>query len=266
MKKYLLPLIAFVAASLQLLPIPLQAEDAPKELTVFAAASLVNAFKDIGKSFEAAHPGVKVTFSFAGSQQLRAQVEEGATPDVFASANLDEIKALTAKKFVDEKASTVFVRNKLVIAVSSQSAMSVKSLKDLATPKLKIVLADGSVPVGKYTLKFLDAATKDASLGEAYKTAVLGNVVSYETNVRSVLTKVALGEADAGIVYSSDLSGIDAGKVYSIHIPDALNQIAQYPIASLAKSPNAALAHEFVEAVLSAQGKKVLHHYGFITE
>ena len=135
---------------------PLRAESG-KEVTVFAAASLVDAFKVLKKSFEAAHPGVTVTYNFAGSQQLRAQVEQGATPDVFASANVDEIKALAAKKFVDETQSKIFARNKLVIAVNAQSDHAVKTPKDLATAGLKLVLADKSVPVGKYTVKYLDA-------------------------------------------------------------------------------------------------------------
>lgn len=235
-----------------------------KEVTIFAAASLVNAFKDIKKDFESAHPGVTVTCNFAGSQQLRAQVENGATPDVFASANLDEIKALAVKGYVNEKDSAVFARNKLVIAVNAQSEKSVKSLKDLASPGLKLVLADASVPVGKYTIKFLDAASKDAAFGPGYKDAVLKNVVSYETNVRAVLTKVTLGEADAGVVYATDARSVEAGKLFSLSLPASLDQVAQYPIAPLTKAPNPALAKELVAFILSPAGKKILSHYGFM--
>lgn len=244
-------------------PVSTQAAD-KKEVTVFAAASLVNAFKEIKKDFEAAHPGVTVTYNFAGSQQLRAQVENGATPDVFASANLDEIKALAAKKFVDEKQSSVFARNKLVVAINAQSEKPVKMLKDLAVPGLKLVLADATVPVGKYTVKFLDAASKDAAFGAGYKDAVLKNVVSYETNVRAVLTKVTLGEADAGIVYSTDAKSVEAGKIYSLSLPSALDQIAQYPIAPLLKSPQPELAKELIAFILSPAGKKILSRYGFM--
>lgn len=242
---------------------PLRAET-PKELTVFAAASLVDAFKSLKTSFEAAHPDVKVTYNFAGSQQLRAQVEQGATPDVFASANLDEIKALAAKQYVDEAQSKIFARNKLVVAVNAQSDHPVKTPKDLTTPGLKLVLADASVPVGKYTVKYLDAASKDPAFGAGYKDAVLKNVVSYETNVRAVLTKVTLGEADAGVVYASDAQSVEAGKIFAISLPATLSQIAQYPIAPLVKAPNKELAKAFVDFILSAEGQKVLAKYGFL--
>lgn len=242
---------------------PLRAESG-KEVTVFAAASLVDAFKVLKKSFEASHPGVTVTYNFAGSQQLRAQVEQGATPDVFASANLDEIKALAAKKFVDETQSKIFARNKLVIAVNAQSDHAVKTPKDLATTGLKLVLADKSVPVGKYTVKYLDAASKDPAFGAGYKDAVLKNVVSYETNVRAVLTKVTLGEADAGVVYATDAQSVEAGKLFTISLPAGLSEIAQYPIASLAKAPNKELAQAFVAYILSPEGQTVLAKFGFL--
>ncbi|PAW77326.1 MAG: molybdate ABC transporter substrate-binding protein [Verrucomicrobia bacterium Tous-C9LFEB] len=244
---------------------PLHAEPAKKEVTVFAAASLGDAFKVLKKSFETAHPGVTVTYNFAGSQQLRAQVEQGATPDVFASANLDEIKALAAKKYVEETQSKIFARNKLVIAVNAQSEIPVKSPKDLAAAKLKLVLADKSVPVGKYTVKYLDAASKDPAFGASYKDAVLKNVVSYETNVRAVLTKVTLGEADAGVVYATDAQSVETGKLFTISLPAGLSEIAQYPIAPLVKAPNKELAQAFVAYVLSAEGQQVLSKFGFLS-
>jgi molybdate transport system substrate-binding protein len=258
--------LALAALTLSLPLSSLHAESTPakKEVTVFAAASLVNAFKDVAKKFQAVHPDAKLTFNFAGSQQLRAQVEQGATPDVFASANLDEIKSLVSKKYVNETDSKVFAKNKLVVVVSAQSDKPVKTLKDLSKPGLKLVLADATVPVGKYTVKFLDAASKEADFGTGYKEAVLKNVVSYETNVRAVLTKVALGEADAGIVYSTDAKSVEPGKTYAISLPAALDQIAQYPIAPLAKAPNKELAKAFVDFVLSPEGKHILSKYGFI--
>lgn len=246
----------------------LRAAEAPpqRELVVFAAASLVNAFTEIKKDFEASHPGVKVTYNFAGSQQLRAQIEQGATPGVFASANIDEIDALAAKKFLDKKDTHLFAYNKLVVLVNARSGKKIAALKDLATPGIKVVLADASVPVGKYSVKFLDAASRDSSLGADYKTAVLKNVVSYETNVRAVAAKVSLGEADAGIVYTTDEKSAQPGSTLAIEIPGTLNQIAKYPVAALAKAPDKELAQAFVDALLSPAGKKTLDHYGFITE
>ena len=179
---------------------------------VFAAASLTEPFGEIGKSFEAAHPGVTVVYNFAGSQQLAQQINAGAPADVFASANKKQMGATIDAGSVISGTQQIFARNRLVVIYPKDNPAGLKDLNDLANPGLKLVLAAKEVPVGQYTLDFLDKAAADPALGTTFKDAVLKNVVSYEDNVKNVLTKVALGEADAGIVYLSDISGADAAR------------------------------------------------------
>ncbi len=233
-------------------------------LTVFAAASLTDSFNEIGKLFEAAHPGIKVTFSYAGSQQLAQQIDQGAPVDVFASASKNYMDAEIKSGHVDQAATRTFARNKLTVIYPTANSAGLKTLQDLTKPGLKLVLADQSVPVGNYSLVFLDNASKDPSFGANYKAAALKNVVSYEQDVKSVLTKVELGEADAGIVYTTDAANDKENKIQQIAIPDALNVIATYPIAPVKDSAHADLAKAFVDLVMGAQGQAVLAKYGFI--
>jgi molybdate transport system substrate-binding protein len=233
------------------------------ELQVFAAASLTDAFGEIGALFEAATPGVKVTFNFAGSQQLAQQIAQGAPADLFASANQRQIDALIASGQVAPGAERTFLRNRLVVIYPKGNPAGLAALKDLANPGLKLVLADNAVPVGQYALDFLDKASELPEYTEAYSPAVLRNVVSYEENVRAVLSKVALGEADAGIVYVSDISLEAAGDVGKIDIPDYLNTIASYPIAPIQGAKNADLAKKFVDYLLAPKAQAILAKYGF---
>jgi len=233
-------------------------------LTVLAAASLTESFQELGTQFEATHPGVKVEFSLAGSQQLALQLGQGAPADVFASASNAYMKSAVDSGRVDPAAAKTFAHNRLVVIVPKANPAGIKEVKDLARPGIKLDLAAKEVPVGQYSLDFLDKADQDASLGVNFKAAVLNNAVSYEDNVKAVLVKVSLGEADGGIVYSSDVSAAAADKVIKIAIPDNLNVIATYPIAPIKDSKNAQLAQAFVDLVLSAQGQAVLGKYGFI--
>jgi molybdate transport system substrate-binding protein len=238
----------------------------PQTLTVFAAASLTSAFKEIGTSFEASHPGVTVTFNFGASNQLRTQIEQGATADVFASANKKEMDAAVASKSVETGSDRVFVRNRLVVIMSKGNPAKIESLKDLARPKIKLVVADKAVPVGKYALNMLDKMAASAEYGPAFKEQVLGNVVSQEENVKAVVAKVRLGEGDVGIVYVSDTVGKDGEHLVSLPVPDAYNEIAVYPIAPVAGSARKELGREFIEAVLSPSGKAMLAAHGFQTQ
>lgn len=233
-------------------------------LNVFAAASLQDVFTEMGKNFEAANPGTKVAFNFAGSQQLAQQIDQGAPADVFASANKAQMAAAIKSGRVISGAEHIFVRNRLVVIVPKENPGKVEKLQDLANPGLKLVLAAREVPVGQYTLDFLTKTLTDTNFGVAYQGAVLKNVVSYEDNVRSVLSKVVLGEADAGVVYTTDVTKDAAPKVTSIDIPDALNTVATYPIAALQDSKQADLAAKFVTYVLSDEGQQILASYGFI--
>ncbi len=234
-------------------------EPEPQTLTVFAAASLTDAFTEIGAAFDAANPGVTTTFNFAGSQALRTQIEEGAPADVFASASGKEMETLVTGAFVGADVSQVFLSNKLVVILPADNPAALEKLEDLANPGIKIVFAAEEVPVGKYARQALDLM--DASFGAGYKDKVLANVVSNEDNVKQVVAKVQLGEADAGIVYVSDV--VAAPELKSIEIPAELNVIAKYPIAPLVKSENADLATKFIEYVLSAEGQTVLAKWGF---
>ena len=234
------------------------------DLNVFAAASLTEPFGELGKMFEADHPGAKVVYNFAGSQQLAQQINQGAPADVFASANKAQMNAVIQAGGIVSGTQQTFAKNRLVVIIPKDNPAGLKELKDLANPGLKLILAAKEVPVGGYSLDFLDKATADPAFGAAFKDEVLKNVVSYEDNVKSVLTKVALGEADAGIVYSSDISGQDAGKVGRLDIPDALNVIASYPIAPVKESKNPDLAQAFIDLVLSQKGQEILAKYHFI--
>jgi molybdate transport system substrate-binding protein len=243
---------------------PAAAAQAVEELTVFAAASLTEPFQEIGKGFAAAHPGTKVTFNFANAHQLAQQIGQGAPADVFASANKKYMDVVIESGQVISGSERVFVKNRLVVIYPKDNPAGLKALPDLARPGLKLVLGDKSIPIGPYGLEFLDKAGKDATFPSEFKDKVLKNVVSYEETVKSVLSKVVLGEADAGIVYVSDIAQDAADKVGRVDIPDQFNVIAIYPIAAIKDSKHMELANKFVEYVFSPEAQKVLEKYGFI--
>ncbi len=219
----------------------------PTELRVFAAASLTDAFTKFGTDFSAAHPGVNVTFNFAGSQDLVAQLQQGASADVLATAD-----TATVDKVADLVGTPqVFAGNRLEIAVAPGNPKHISGLADLASPDLKVVLAAPEVPAGKYAEQILSAANVDVK------------PVSLEDSVKGVVTKVALGEADAGIVYVTDVTAAE-GKVDGVVIPDSQNVIASYPIAVAKASTHTGEAQSFVDMVLSSQGQQTLQSFGFL--
>lgn len=227
--------------------------EAPRELTVFAAASLRESFEDLAKSFEAKTPGVKVRLNLAGSQELRTQIENGARADVFASADQKHMAALVQANLVG--APRVFARNTPVVIVPRDNPSKVGSFDQLTRAR-KIVIGVPEVPIGAYTLEILDKAGAD------FKQKVLASVTSRELNVRQVLAKVSLGEADAGIVYRTDAMA-SKDKIEIIEIPAEVNVVAEYPVAVLAKAPQAA-ARAFVDLLFSADGQKRLAAAGFV--
>jgi len=230
-----------------------------KTLTVFAAASLTDAFTEIGQNFGAANPGVTVIFNFAGSQALRTQIEEGAPADSFASANKAEMDALVTSGRVQQGIPQIFLDNKLVLILPANNSAGLTKLEDLANPGIKLVLAAEEVPVGKYARQALEQM--NSRFGSDFKDKVLANVVSNEDNVKQVVAKVQLDEADAGIVYTSD--SVAAPDLKTIEIPNELNVIAEYPIAPLANSANVELATAFINYLLSPDGQSVLQKWGF---
>lgn len=225
-------------------------------LTVFAAASLTDAFTELAAAYEVANPGATVLLNFAGSQALRTQIEQGAQADVFASANDRHMQSLVDAGLIDAQAVADFATNRLVVIVPASNPAAVVTLDDLARPGIKLVLAAADVPVGNYTRQML------ANAGDEFAQAVLANVVSEETNVRVVLNRVVLGEADAGIVYATDARAGGAD-VLTIDIPDPLNVPASYPLAPLSASRQPDNAARFVDFVLSAEGQAILASYGF---
>jgi molybdate transport system substrate-binding protein len=233
-------------------------------LTVFAAASLTEVFTQMGADFEAAHPGTSVVFNFAGSQQLAQQLAQGAPVDVFASANPRQMQVAIEAGRVAAGTQQVFANNRLVVVLPADNPGGIETLQDLAQPGLKLVLAAEDVPVGAYSRTFLERAAQDAAFAADYRAAVLDNVVSYEQTVKAVLTKVLLGEADAGLVYTSDVTPDVAAEVRQIAIPDALNTSATYPIAVVQDAAQPALAQMYIDYVLSPAGQGTLAEYGFM--
>jgi molybdate transport system substrate-binding protein len=233
-------------------------------ITVFAAASLTEAFKEIAAAFEEEYLGTKVDFNFAGTPTLRAQLEQGARADVFASANREQME-LARESGVVEATSSTFARNALVIITPSDNPGGIEAAADLGRDGLKLVLAQEDVPVGAYTRQALVAMSADASFGAGFSEAVLGNVVSLESNVKQVVAKVELGEADAGIVYGTDVTPALAAKLDRIEIPEAFNVVAEYPAAAVAERRNDKAARAFIDFLLSEQGQTILARYGFLS-
>jgi molybdate transport system substrate-binding protein len=214
-------------------------------VNVFAAASLTGSFTQLGKDFEAAHPGVKVVFNFAGSSALAQQLNQGAPADVFASAapkNLDQV--------TDKGTATTFARNELEIAVPKGNPGKVTGLADFTDADRKIALCAEQVPCGAAAQKVFAAAK------------LTPKPDTLEQDVKAALTKVSLGEVDAALVYRTDVLAA-ADKVEGIDFPEAAQAVNDYPIATLTKAPNAGGAKAFVDYVLSEQGRKVLTDAGF---
>jgi molybdate transport system substrate-binding protein len=220
---------------------------APGELKVFAAASLTAAFTELGERFTAVSGGTEVTFNFAGSQALATQIQQGAPADVLASAdttNMDKVRDLVGTQ-------QPFASNLLAIVVEKGNPRGVRTLGDLASSDLKVVLAAEEVPAGRYAKQVLDRA------------GVRVQPVSQEDNVKAVVTKVSLGEADAGIVYVTDVTA-GGDKVEGVDIPEDQNVVATYPIATVKASRAQDPAQAFVDLVLSAEGQRVLEEHGFL--
>ncbi len=232
-------------------------------LIVFAASSLTSAFDELATSFEATHPGVHVLANYAGSSTIATQLTEGAQADVFASANERQMDAVQAAGRVSGE-PRIFAANHLVIVTPAAGAQTVQSLADLARPGLRLVLALPGVPARDYAEIVLSNAAESPGYGSDFRQRVLSNLVSEEQNVRQVTAKVALGEVDAAIVYASDLVGQSPATLRAVEIPAALNVTALYPIAVITDSKHSALAGEFVDFVLSPEGRAILAQWGLL--
>jgi molybdate transport system substrate-binding protein len=231
------------------------------EVVVLAAASLTAAFRDVAFGIRATHPQLHIVYNFAGSQALRTQLEQGAAADVFASANNAQMRRALDGGLVGG-APQVFVRNTLQVIVPQANPGRITSFEDLAKGGLRLALAGPQVPAGRYSREALQAAQPD--YGADFAARVLHNLVSEETSVKQVLVKVQLGEADAGIVYASDVSPKVRQDVSAVPIPDAYNRLASYPIAVTQAARNPAGAAAFIRYVLSPPGQATLKAHGFI--
>ncbi|MCA0217160.1 MAG: molybdate ABC transporter substrate-binding protein [Actinobacteria bacterium] len=217
-------------------------------VTVFAAASLTESFQAIADAFTAEHPNVQVTFNFGGSSGLATQIVEGAPADVFAAASPATMTTVTDAGLATDPAD--FATNTLEIAVPTDNPGGVTGLADFANPDLAIALCAAEVPCGAAAAKALDAA------------GIVASVDTYEQDVRAVLTKIELGEVDAGLVYRTDVLAAGA-KVKGIEFPEASGAIARYPIAALTASANPDSAAAFAAFVLSDAGQRILQKAGF---
>ncbi|NEA15089.1 molybdate ABC transporter substrate-binding protein [Streptomyces halstedii] len=219
-------------------------------VTVFAAASLKESFTTLGEQFEKEHPGTKVTFSFGGSDSLAASITGGAPADLFAAASPKTMKIVTDAGNTSAAPET-FVRNQLEIATLPGNPDKISSLKDLTKSDLKVVLCAEEVPCGSAARKALDASGLKLT------------PVSFEQDVKSALTKVELKEADAAVVYKTDVKAA-GDKVEGVDFPESADAVNDYPIALLKDAPNAGAAKAFIELVRSDQGQRVLTGAGFL--
>jgi molybdate transport system substrate-binding protein len=233
-------------------------------LTVFAAASLTDAFTEIADAFKTENPDVEIIFNFGGSSSLATQLVEGGAPaDIFASANTKQMQVVVDGERIAGEPVT-FVRNRLVLIVPVENTGNIESLRDLENEGVKLVVAAPEVPVRDYTDAMLNKLAADPEYGEDYRAAVVSNIVSEEENVRQVTAKVALGEADAGIVYRSDVTPDITDLVEMLLIPDELNTLAEYPIAITNDSANPELAQAFIDFLSSEAGQSILTKWNFL--
>ncbi|MEP7287338.1 MAG: molybdate ABC transporter substrate-binding protein [Chloroflexota bacterium] len=263
LSRFFLYLIIAAALVLNVDPHAAIAQD-KKTLTIFAASSLTDAFKAFKTAFEQANPTAEIVYNFGSSSTLATQLAQGAPADIFASANAKQMSVAQDAKRIAGSPRT-FAKNRLVLIVPADNPAKITSIKDLAKPGVKLVIAAPNVPVRDYTDAMIAKLLKVPGYGDPYKAAFTKNVVSEEENVRQVSAKVALGEADAGLVYRSDVTPDIASKVTAIAIPDAVNTIATYPIAITDNSPNADLAQKYIDYVLSVEGQKTLVKWNFIS-
>jgi molybdate transport system substrate-binding protein len=233
------------------------------ELTVFAAASLKDAFNETARLFEANHTGTKVVLNFDGSQVLRTQLRQGAYADVFASANWAQMNLSKGDGRIVNDTVQLFCHNRLAVLVPASNPARITGWKDLANPGVKLVIGTPDVPVGSYARQLLNKTVNDSVYGPAFRTKVLANVVSEETNVNQLATKIVLGEADVGIAYASDVPAAQLDKVTVIELPSAYQVVADYPIGVVKETKDRATAQAFLDFVLSEPGQQTLEKYGF---
>lgn len=251
-------IVSFFLFVFSLLPVSVTAED----LIVFAAASLTEAFTEIGDAFEQKHPGVNIVFNFSGSQVLRTQIEQGAPADIFAAANPEVMQALVESRTVN--GAETFTHNQLVLLVASSSVAKIADFKATALPGRLLSIGNADVPFGKYTRILLSGLAADSDFGADFYRDFMNNVVTEESNVNIAVARVALGEVDASIVYQTDVTSAVRRNLKVIHLPAAHNPLASYTVAWLKRTVQRQLASAFVHFLRADNGQGILEKHGFI--
>ncbi len=229
------------------------------QVVIFAASSLTDSFRSLESAFELANPDIDIVLNFASSSALLAQIRDSRVADLYASADLAHIEALIADELMTRERSYLFARNKLVVAFPVVPDNPLEEISDLASPGVQIVMAFAEVPAGSYAA---ESIMKMAQVfGENFEDAVFGNVVSREDNVRQVLLKVELGEADAGFVYRTDTIASEAVDVLSV--PDEFQPEIVYAIGELEKGTQNASVQSFLDFLLGAEGQQIMQSWGF---
>lgn len=230
-------------------------------LTVFAAASLTDAFEELGEEFTD-QTGAEVTFSFAGSSTLATQIEQGAPADVFASADEAQMENVEEAGLVSGQPE-VFTTNREVIVVPADNPGDVTDFADLANPGLRLVLAQEDVPAAEYAAEILDKAADNPEYGEDFKEDVKNNIGSREEDVRVAVNRVVVGDADGTFGYASDVTPGIRDEVLIVEIPEDLNITAEYPMAALSDSQNTDLSQRWIDFVSGEEGRSVMEKWGF---
>jgi len=233
------------------------------ELIVYTAASLTGVSKDLGSAFESRYPGTKVTFNLAGTQTIKNQIQMGAYADVFMSASTRYTNELMGGGYLVNDTVRKFSSNYIVIIVPSGNPGDIQSYTDLTRPGVKIAMGTEEVPVGINTRIVLDKLSASPDTPDGWKDAVFQNVVTYENAEPAVVTKVSLGEVDAGFVYESSFSATKTGSLELITIPEEYNALQIYTLGILTDSTNKKTGETFIEFILSDDGQKILKNYGF---
>lgn len=231
-----------------------------QSITVFAASSLTDALDELARTFTTTYQ-IEVVLNFSGSQTLATQIEQGARADLFASANHDQIQRLAEKDLAAEDA-TIFAENTLALIVPKENLQAIHSITDLTKPGILLVIGSEGVPIRQYTDQLLEQASIE--YGTELVESIMANVVSEESNVRQIVARVVLGEADAAIVYRSDVTDDTANQVALIPLsPDLLLSPPRYFVIPLADSPNEEAAEAFIAFLLSDIGQEILLRWGF---
>lgn len=260
MNRYLLCLICIIYAIALSTQSVTQAQETD-ELFIFAASSLTDVFTDLANNFEVTSSNTQVVLNFAGSSTLSAQILQGASADIFASANLEQLQNVIDDRLIDENDTHIFATNELVLITPESNPANIQSARDLENDDVLLVLAAPSVPIREYTNILIDNLSY--SYNDSFGQNVLNNVVSEEGNVRQIVARIVLDEADAGIVYRTDITPDIAERIEIIEFPPNTSPPAVYPIAPLLNSTNSELADEFIAYILSDEGQDILSSWGF---